>query len=184
MPSIRMIICTLTFLISNTINGFAQQPDFSGTWSLDTEHSHKSEETNLTGLSEIGPPETIHITQPANGALIIESPIRNSQARFYVPGEKTSTPVLLGNVSTITMDSRWEGKTLVSEGERTSSSEAVISIKEMFQLDSEGQTLEVQIEIEDNQGKNKSVLSYRRTARLESCENWPVPCKDRPSSNR
>ena len=90
-------------------------------------------EATLTGLIGVGPPRTLHITQQSNGTVVIESQINESYARLYVPGEKTSTPVFLGEPGSITMTSRWEGRTLVSEGTRESSSSRG-NVREAFGL--------------------------------------------------
>ena len=122
-------------------------PDFSGTWVLEKGESTVSNEAMFVGLSVAGPPPTLHITQPTNGTLVIESEVRESQSRFYVPDGKSTTPVLLGEVGNITMTSRWEGASLTAEGQREAASAPPLDIKENIRLSSDGQRLEIQIEI-------------------------------------
>ncbi len=155
-----------------------QTPDFAGTWKLDVEHSRVSAEAPLAGLIGGGAPGTLHITQPANGTLVVESQINESQARLYVPGGQTTTPVFLGVVGTITMTTQWKGQTLMSEGTRDSSSEPSIDVEESFALSADGQTLEVEISISTDDGKISSTLRYVRTRDVGPCESWPTPCKD------
>ena len=66
----------------------AQEVDLSGTWSLDEEQSRVRAEATLAGLIGAGAPRTLHITQPSNGTVVVESQINESYARLYVPGEK------------------------------------------------------------------------------------------------
>jgi len=155
-----------------------QTPDFSGTWKLDEDRSRVNADATLAGLIGGGAPGTLHITQPANGTLVVESQINESQARLYVPGGQTTTPVFLGVVGTITMTTQWKGQTLMSEGTRDSSSEPSIDVEESFALSADGQTLEVEISISTDDGKISSTLRYVRTRDVGPCESWPTPCKD------
>jgi hypothetical protein len=148
----------------------AQAPDFSGTWKLDSERSRIDATAGLIGLIRSGAPPTLHVTQPANGSLIVESQINESQSRIYKPGAKTSTTVVPSG--TITMTSRWEGRTLVSEGTSESTS-APSAVREVFSANSDGRTLTIQITV----GQNQSTLVYTRTQTAEPCRSWPTPCK-------
>jgi hypothetical protein len=153
-------------------------PDFSGTWRLDQERSSVSVEATLAGLIGAGAPGTLHVTQPSNGSLVVESQINESYARLYTPGDETSTPVFLGGAGDITMTSRWEGHTLVAEGARESSTGTSTAVKEVFRLSADGRTLEVEITILDD-GKGVSRLRYSRIREVGPCESWPSPCKER-----
>ena len=155
-----------------------QPPDFSGTWKLDQERSSVNVEATLSGLIGGGAPPTLHITQPANGTLVVESQINESHARLHVPGGQTTTPVFLGVVGTITMTTKWKGQTLMSEGTRDSSSEPSIGVEEAFALSANGQTLEVEITVSTDDEKHSSTLRYVRTRDVGPCESWPTPCKD------
>ena len=154
-------------------------PDFSGTWVLEEGQSTVSDEAMFVGLSAAGPPPTLHVTQPSNGSLIIESEVRESQSRFYVPDGKSTTPVLLGEVGSITMTSRWEGTSLTAVGQREAASGPPLGIKESIRLSSDGQRLEIQIEVTDAERTNRSQLSFSRSDSPGPCESWPLPCKNR-----
>ena len=155
----------------------AQAVDLSGTWRLDEERSRVRVEATLAGLMGAGAPQTLHITQPSNGTLVVESQINESYARLYVPGEKTSTPIFLGEPGSITMTSRWEGGALVSEGTRKSPS-STGNVREVFALSEDGRTLEVDISLEGADGDIVSALRYTRIRDVGPCESWPTPCKD------
>ncbi len=155
-----------------------QTPDFRGTWKLDEERSNVNVEATLAGLIGGGAPPTLHITQPANGTLVVESQINESHARLYVPGGRTATPVFLGAAGTITMTTRWEGQTLVSEGTRDSSSGPSTNVEETFALSADGQTLEVEISVSTADGTRSSTLRYSRLQDVGPCDSWPSPCKD------
>ena len=150
-------------------------PDVSGTWKLDVKRSRVSAEPGWPGLIGSGAPERIHITQAANGTLVIESEINESHARIYKPGGSSSTPV--AQTSTITMTSSWEARTLTSEGNLVPPSGALVRVKEVITLGDDGRTLTVQISAMGPQGTNDSTLVYARTEGVEPCENWPTPCK-------
>jgi hypothetical protein len=171
-------IASLTFLLTGLLlvkiparSVLAQAPDLSGTWKLDTERSRVEATAGIIGLIRSGAPPTLHITQPANGSLIVESQINESQSRIYKPGAKTSTPVV--PTGTITMTSRWEGRTLVSEGTSESASGAPSAVKEVFSTANDTQTLTVEITV----GQNHSTLIYTKTQTAEACRSWPTPCK-------
>lgn len=150
-------------------------PDVSGTWKLDLERSRVSAEPGWPGLIGAGAPERIHITQAANGTLVIESEINESHARIYKPGGTSSTPV--AQTSTITMASRWEARTLTSEGDLVPPSGAPARVKEAIALGDDGRTLTVGISASGPDGTNVSTLVYTRTEVVEPCEKWSTPCK-------
>ena len=150
-------------------------PDVSGTWKLDLERSRISTEPGWPGLIGAGAPERIHVTQAANGTLVIESEINESHARIYKPGGTSSTPV--AQTSAITMASRWEGRRLTSEGNLVPPSGAPTRVKEAIALSDDGQTLTVGITASGPGGTNASTLVYTRTKLVEPCEKWSTPCK-------
>jgi hypothetical protein len=159
-----------------------QPPDFSGTWKLDANRSRVTASAALSGLIAAGAPETLHVTQPANGTLILESQINESHARLYIPGGRSSTPVFLGPAGSITMTSRWENGRLVSEGRRQSSSGTstlVTEVKEVIALSADGQALTLEITTSGAEGKSTSTLTYSRTQDVGPCQSWPTPCKTR-----
>lgn len=176
---------TLLCAILLSVAAFGQTPDFGGTWQLDDARSQVSVDAPLAGLIGAGAPGTLHITAPANGTLVVESEINESHSRLYVPGTHTTTPIFLGDAGTITMMTRWDGPTLVSEGVRESSSAGgEIRVKETYALDADGQTLELDITISNADGPSSSKLRYTRIDDVGPCESWPSPCKDFSSLER
>ncbi len=168
---------SLLLVLAPTL-ALCQTPDFAGTWKMDEERSNVNLEATLAGLIGAGAPVTLHITQPANGTLVIESQFNESHARLYVPGERTTTPVFLGEAGTITMMTRWEERKLVSEGTRESPSAPSTKVKETFALSGNAPTLEVEITTSGTHGTSSSSLKYTRTRDVGPCESWPSPCKD------
>ncbi len=166
------------FLVFAPAVALCQTPDFSGTWKLDEDRSRVNAEATLAGLIGGGAPPTLHITQPANGTLVVESQINESHARLYVPGGQTTTPTFLGTAGTITMTTKWKSQTLVSEGTRDSSSAPSTNVKEAFALSTDGETLEVEISISTADGTSSSTLRYTRIQDVGTCDSWPSPCKD------
>lgn len=158
----------------------AQAPDFSGTWKLDASRSRIAESVGLAGLIGAGAPDTLHVTQPANGTLIVESQVNESHARIYRPGGTTQTPVFVGQSGVMTMASRWEGRALVAEGRHQSASGVSTPVKERFGLDSDGRTLTIEVTIGGPDAAASNRLAYTRTSDVGPCESWPTPCKRFP----
>jgi len=173
--------CAVAVVIASQVAVvLAQAPDFSGTWKLDASRSRVTSAAGLAGLVGAGVPDTLHITQPANGALFVESQINESHARVYTPGGKSSTPAFVGQAGKITMTSRWEGRSLVSEGSRESvsgTSTLVTEVKEVFGLSADGQTLTIEIATTGADAKSASTALYSRTRDVGLCHTWPTPCK-------
>jgi hypothetical protein len=158
----------------------AQTPDLSGTWQLDTERSRIASTASLAGLVGAGAPATLHITQPANGTLVIESQVNEGHARLYRPGLKVVTPVTVGPAGSIAMTSRWDGRTLVSEGTRESSSgpsTVVQQIREVIGVAADGRTLTIEITTKGTEESSTSTFVYTRIADVGPCKTWPTPCK-------
>jgi hypothetical protein len=168
-------------LVSTGFAGvLSQERDYSGTWKLDAERSRVAAGAGLAGLVAAGAPDTLHITQPANGTLVVESQINESHARIYVPGSRRSAPVFVGPAGSITMTSRWEGATLVSEGRRESpsgTSTLVTEVKEVLALSSDGGTLTIEVTATAAEGTSTSTAVYTRTKDVGPCQSWPTPCK-------
>jgi hypothetical protein len=161
---------------------FAQTSDFAGTWKLDGRTSRVSAEAGLIGLIGAGAPELLHILQPTNGTIVLESEINESHARMYVPGGETSTPVFVGQPGKITMRSRWQNRSLVSEGARelaSGDSTAAVQVKESFTL-RDGGRLEIEVTTSDAEGPRTSTFVYTRTHGVGPCESWASPCKSPP----
>ena len=116
----------------------------------------------------------LYVTQPANGTVVVESPMNEGHARLYHPGGKTTTPV--GQGGTITMSSRWDGGSLVSEGSAVAPTGASMTVKESYTVSADGKALAVSIVTSDS-GENASTLKYTRIDDVGACEKWPTPCK-------
>ena len=156
---------------------FAQAPDLSGTWMLDSAKSQVVATAGFTGLISAGAPATLHITQPANGTLVVESQINEQHVRIYKPGGQTVTPA--GQGGTVTMTTKWEGRTLISEGAMKAPNGDTTTVKEVLALSTDGKTLTVQITT-SAVDKAASSLVYTKTTDVGPCEKWPTPCKRAP----
>jgi len=113
----------------------------------------------------------LHVTQAANGTVVVESPINEGHARIYQPSAKTATPV--GQGGTVTMTSEWTGKTLVGQGTAVNASGVTTTIKETFSVSDDGTTLSVDVAA----GEGASALKYVRIQDVGPCDKWPTPCK-------
>ena len=152
----------------------AQTPSFAGTWTLDETRSRIVATAGITGLIPAGAPRTLHITQAANGSVVIESQINEAHARIYRPGKQTATPAGQGGV--VTMLSKWEGTSLVSEGAFKAPNGDTIAIREVLSLDSGRTSLTMEVTTSAEQ-KASSTLIYSKSADVGPCETWPTPCK-------
>ncbi len=152
-------------------------PALAGTWKLDASASRVTDAAAIAGLIAAGAPPLLLITQPANGTLIVESPINEGHVRIYNPSGPTSTPI--GQGGTITMTTRWDGRTLVSQGTAVSSSGSSATVKEAFSSSADGKILTVDA---TTTGTRESVssLKYTRITDVGPCEKWPTPCKRSP----
>jgi hypothetical protein len=159
----------------------AQAPGFGGTWRLDEARSTVTADAGFFGLIGKGVPPTIHVTQPANGTLVVESQINEGHARLYAPRGRTTTPV--GQAGTITMVSRWDGRSLVAEGTQESAAgttTTVRQVKEVFALSEDGTTLRVTVSVTGGAAPSSSSLVFTRITSVGGCESWPTPCKRVP----
>jgi outer membrane protein assembly factor BamB len=147
-----------------------QSLTLAGTWRLDTTRSKVGPAAVPVGLVKVGAPATIHITQAANGMVIVEGQINESQSRAYKPGRSTSTPIVPSG--SVTMTSRWEGRTLISEGTLDAGG-AQVAVKETFTVGADGR-----LTIEIAMPTGVSTLVYARTQDVGPCKSWPTPCKD------
>jgi hypothetical protein len=155
----------------------AQTPNLAGTWALDAARSNIVATAAYTGLIAAGAPKTLHITQPANGSVVVESQINEAHVRLYKPGAQTSTPAGQGGV--VVMTAKWEGGSLVSEGAMKAPNGDATTIREMLAVAPDGKTLTVTITAAAKD-KAESTLVYARTADVGPCERWPTPCKRAP----
>lgn len=163
----------LVLALSVTVSA-QQAPDVSGTWRLDDPRSTVVAAAPIVGLIPAGAPKTLHITQPANGSLVIESQINEAHVRIYKPGRETATPA--GQGGTVTMMTKWEGRTLTSEGALKAPNGDTTSVKEVITLSADGKMITLQTTV----GANASTLVYSKITDVGPCETWPTPCKRFP----
>ena len=156
-----------------TVSIHAQAPDFSGTWRLDEAKSRVLATAGMFGLIPAGAPKMLHITQPANGTLVIESQVNEGHSRIYKPGRESSTPAGQGGAVTVT--SKWEGKALVSEGAFKAPNGDATTVREVLSL-----TDPKQLTLEVTTPAGTSSLHYIRITDVGPCETWPTPCKRFP----
>lgn len=151
----------------------AQAPDFSGTWRLDEAKSKVLPAAAMFGLIPAGAPKTLHITQPANGTIVIESQVNEGHSRIYKPGRESSTPA--GQGGAIAVTSKWEGEALVSEGAFKAPNGDTTNVREVLSL-ADGK----QLSLEVTTPAGTSTLHYTKIMDVGPCETWPTPCKRFP----
>lgn len=173
MTGIRLATICLGIAALSAVAADAQTPDLSGTWKLNAEESTVDPAVAYAGLGgNAGIPVTVYVTQARNGTVIVGSDMNTSRARTYRPGAESRAP--LGN-GDITMTSRWEASTLVSEGRDAESGDA---LREALSLSTDGESLRVEITVTTNNETSSSTLVYDQARRESACEDWPTPCKD------
>jgi hypothetical protein len=155
----------------------AQAPDFSGTWKLDETSSKVIATAGIIGLIPAGAPKTLHITQPANGTVVIESQVNEAHVRIYKPGRETSTPA--GQGGAVTMTSKWDGRSLVSEGAMKAPNGDTTTVREVVTLTADGKNLRMEVTTTPvgQSEKVSSSLVYTKITDVGPCESWPTPCK-------
>ncbi len=159
---------------------FAQAPDLSGTWQLDEAKSKVVATAGIVGLIPAGAPKMVHITQPANGTVVIESQVNEAHVRIYKPGRETSTPA--GQGGAVTVASKWDGRALVSEGAMKAPNGDTTTVREVVSLGADGKTLLMEVTTVPA-GQTESVSStlvYSKITDVGPCEKWPTPCKRFP----
>jgi hypothetical protein len=164
----------------------AQAPDFSGTWRLDEAKSKVVATAGIIGLISAGAPKTLHITQPANGTVVIESQINEAHVRIYKPGRETSTPA--GQGGAVTMTTKWDGKSLISEGALKAPNGDTTTIREVVSVSADGKVLMMDVttsaasatDTASQAEKASSTLVYTKITDVGPCETWPTPCKRFP----
>jgi hypothetical protein len=167
----------LAVLLFATIAVQAQAPDFSGTWQLDEAKSKVIATAGIIGLIPAGAPTVLHITQPSNGTVVIESQINEAHVRMYKPGRETSTPA--GQGGAVTMTSKWDGKALVSEGALKAPNGDTTTVREVVTLGADGKTLTMEV-VTSGAASGSSTLVYTKITDVGPCEKWPTPCKRWP----
>lgn len=173
-----VLLAAIGFAFSATLS--AQAPDFSGTWRLDEANSQVVATAGIIGLVSSGAPKTLHITQPANGTIVIESQVNEQHVRIYKPGRETTTPA--GQGGAVTMNATWDGRTLVSEGAMTAPNGDTTTVREAIALAADGKalTMDVTTVPVGQTEKVSSRLVYTKITDVGPCETWPTPCKKFP----
>jgi hypothetical protein len=162
---------------SSVLQAQAPAPDLSGTWRLDEAKSTIVATAPIVGLIPAGAPKVLHITQPANGTVMIESQVNEGHARIYKPGRETTTPA--GQGGAVTMTAKWEGRALISEGAMKAPNGDTTTIKEVVSLSADGKVLTVDVTT-STAGATPSKLVYTKITDVGACESWPTPCKRFP----
>ena len=140
--------------------GVRQTPDLSGTWQLDVDASRIVARL-LRGEGNGGPADTLHITQAANGTLVVGNRVNAAKAWTYRPGAESAVPV--GPNATLTVTSRWEGRQFVAEGSQApTGADAIVRLREVFALSGDGNTLTIDVTAATPDGETTSRLVYRR----------------------
>jgi outer membrane protein assembly factor BamB len=148
----------------------------AGTWRLDSAQSRIADAAGIAGLIAAGAPPMLHVTQPANGTLVVESPINEGHVRIYHPGGKTTTPV--GQGGSITITAEWIGATFVGQGTAVNAAGASTTVKEIYSVSEDGKVLSVDVTMSGS-AQQTSALKYTRIQDVGPCEKWPTPCKGR-----
>jgi len=178
------IVLVAFVLLCATVS--AQTPDLSGTWRLDETGSKVVATAGIIGLISAGAPKTLHITQPANGSVVIESQVNEAHVRIYKPGRETSTPA--GQGGAVTMTTRWEGKSLMSEGAMKAPNGDATTVREAVTLSADGKTLTMEVSTSAaspagaaaTADRASSTLVYSKITDVGPCSSWPTPCKRFP----
>ena len=150
----------------------AQQPNFSGMWTLDA------------AASEFTPPafsggrggkdtERLFITHAANGTVVIGAETNGIKAWSFTPGRELTIPV--GRDTTMRAASRWEGDRLVAEGRQRD-----MTMHEVMSLSADGRTLTIDVTTTTPEGERSNRLVYTMEPPVGPCEQWAMPCKDFP----
>lgn len=172
----RVIAFALIVVASSLLR--AQAPaDFSGTWRLDEAKSTVVATAPIIGLIAAGAPKMLHITQPANGTIVIESQINEGHARIYKPGRSSATPA--GQGGEVTMTTIWDGRALVSEGAMKAPNGDTTTVKERLSVSADGKVLTMEVTT-STAGASASKLTYTKISDVGACESWPTPCKRFP----
>jgi hypothetical protein len=169
--ALALVIAASTLLQAQT------PPDLSGTWRLEDTKSVIVATAGLSGLISAGAPKTLHITHSANGTVMVESQVNEAHARIYKPGRETSTPA--GQGGAVTMTSKWDGRSLVSEGAMQAPNGDTTTIREVMALGADGKTLTIAVTT-STAGSQASTLVYTKITDVGPCESWPTPCKKFP----
>ena len=137
-----------------------QTPDLSGTWQLDVEVSQIATRP-LRGGGDGGPADSLHLTQAANGTLVVGNRVNAAKAWTYRPGAESAVPV--GTNATLTVTSGWEGRQFVAQGSQAASGDdSIVRLREVFTLSDDGDTLTIDVTAATPTGERTNSLVYRR----------------------
>ena len=152
------------FVAASVVSVFAQTPDFSGIWKLDTDRSEiTAGRGGRRGGRGGGAPDALVITQTATELTIERSTSTQSGTLTYTLEGESSIPAGRGGSMTIT--SHWDGATLVSEGSQELSfgdRGITIEVREVRSLSADGQTLTVEVTRTTPRGANTNTLVYTK----------------------
>jgi hypothetical protein len=170
-------VLLVVFAAVGVAHAQAQAPSLAGTWRLDAGRSKVVATAGIIGLIPAGAPKTLHITQPANGTVVIESQVNEAHVRIYKPGRETSTPA--GQGGAVSMTTKWEGKALVSEGAMKAPNGDTTTVREVLSISADGKVLTMEVTTVAAE-KASSTLVYTKITDVGPCETWPTPCKRSP----
>ncbi len=152
------------FVAAGVVSVFAQTPDFSGTWKLDTDRSQiTAGRGGRRGGRGGGTPDALVITQTATELTMEQSMGNQSRTLTYTLEGESSIPAGRGGSMTIT--SHWDGATLVSEGSQELSfggGGITIEVRQVRSLSADGQTLTVEVTRTTPRGANTNTLVYTK----------------------
>ena len=153
------------FVAASVVSIFAQTPDLSGTWKLDTDRSEiTAGRGGRRGGRGGGTPNAMVITQTATELTIERSTGTQSGTLTYTLEGESSIPAGRGGSMTIT--SHWDSATLVSEGSQELSfgggGGITIEVREIRSLSEDGQTLTVEVTRTTPRGANTNTLVYTK----------------------
>jgi len=168
------LFALLVALTIGTVSLVAQTPDLSGTWKLNKGASQISAGVGLALLERGGAPNSIYVTQAANGTLTIGSDHNQGMARAYMVGGESVIPA--APTGTMTVKTRWDGRVLVVEGVNPAAASA--ALKETFSMSPDGQTLTVTVTSTTAGGAATTTLVYNKTQAESDCKSWPTPCRE------
>lgn len=164
--AVGLLTCVLAVPVA------AQQPDFSGMWTLDRDASQFTLPafSGGRGGKDIG---RLFITQAANGTLIIGAETNGLKAWGYTPGRELTIPV--GRDTTMRAASRWDGDRVVVDG-----TQGDMTMHEVMSLSPDGRTLTIEVTTTTPEGATNNRLVYTLGQPVGACEAWAMPCKEFP----
>ena len=153
----------------------APAPDLSGTWRLNRSASQITAGVGLAGLDRGGVPNTLYVTQAANGTLTIGSDHNQGLARAYMVGGESASPAAPSG--TVTVKTRWDGRTLVVES-ANGAAPGGSALRELLAISPDAQTLTVTVTLAATEGAKTTTLVYSKTQAEAPCKSWPTPCRN------